>query len=595
MYYFRDNPDPLGARLRDSATNAGGGKATLTRGFRYLEWAAAGLVALFLAVGLHRLFITNINWDEFFYLSFVHQYRNGDLAQPLQTFHVHFFSWLPFVAQSEVTQVIAARGVVWFAGLVSAWLIYRIALHFCSRLGALLAVIFYLSFTYVMDNGISFRADPFCALFILISIHLLINKAGRAYAMPVAALSMAVAMMISVKSSLYVPTIGVLLMAPLLAWSRQWVTFGRVAIFILCFTVSLAGLFYWHSLELASTPLVDTGTYVASAGGKTLGAGKLIPAWPFVLRAMAGNPITWILIACGLWITGRRFFTADRRVEAAMILSLALPLLSLLVYRNAFPYFFVFLMPAAVVLAAVAADHFIALAAGSRDQAVIAALASLMAIVAGGYVINYAEKLPDQTVAQAETVRLVHTLFPEPVPYIDRNSMIASFPKVGFFMSSWGLESYRAANRPVMADVIARHAPPLLIANTPALYLSVSTASEERDNPYRLFSVDFDLLRENYVPHWGAVYVAGKRLELPAGAGPQIFEILIAGTYTLETEGSVIIDGEPREPGAYVTLTRGPHTIEAADGASRRVILRWGRDLFMPARRPSQQPIYTGF
>jgi len=117
----------------------------------------------------------------------------------------------------------------------------------------------------------------------------------------------------------------------------------------------------------------------------------------------------------------------------------------------------------------------------------------------------------------------------------------------------------------------------------------------EESGPYNLFRPDFELLRENYVPHWGAVYVAGKRLELAAGAGPQTFEILIAGTYTLETERQVAIDGEPMEPGAYVTLTRGPHTITPTDGTARRVTLRWGRDLFVPAQPPSPQPIYTGF
>jgi hypothetical protein len=222
-------------------------------------------------------------------------------------------------------------------------------------------------------------------------------------------------------------------------------------------------------------------------------------------------------------------------------------------------------------------------------------LAVTLAISAAAYVFNYTRNFADQTVAQAETVRLVHTMFPEPVPYIDRNSMISSFPKVGFFMSTWGLESYRARNRPIMADLIDRHAPPLLIANSRALDLSRLSVSGENDGPYNLFQADFDLLRENYIHHWGVVYVAGKRLELTAGADPQTFEIIIAGTYTLETGGLVTIDGETKTAGSHIELTRGAHTIAAADDAARLVILRWGRDIFMPAQPPSPQPIYIGF
>lgn len=580
--------------MSDSTIDAGQGSVPSARGFRSLEWAAVGLVTFFLGAGLHRLFIANINWDEFYFLSLVHLYRGGGLTLQLQTFHVHFFSWLPSVAESEIKQIFAARGVVWLASIASTWFIYQIAAHFCTRLGALLAAIFYLSFSFVMVHGISFRADPFCALFILIAVHLLVTKSGRAYAVPVAALSLAVAAMISVKSALYAPTIAVLLLAPMLDRPRQGVVLRQAAIFGVCFTVSMAALLYWHRLDLASTPLADAGAYVGAVGVKTLGAGKLVPAWPFILRAMTENPLTWILIACGVWVAGRRLFTGRRRSEAAMILSLALPLLSLLVYRNAFPYFFVFVMPTAVILAGVVVDTLVALAPVPRGRVVLAALAATLAIPTAAYGFHYTQNLQDQTVAQAETIRLVHTLFPQPVPYIDRNSMISSFPKVGFFMSTWGLESYRAAKRPIMANLIARHAPPLLIANTPALDLSISMSTEENSNPYSLFQEDFNFLRENYLPHWGVVYVAGKRLELLAGAGPRTFEIPIAGTYTLETDGPVAIDGKRRDPGAYVTLTRGAHAV-AADGVARRVTLRWGRDLFVPAQPPSPQPIYIGF
>jgi len=556
----------------------------------YLERGTIALVVIFFAVGLHRLFITNINWDEFYYLSFVHLYRGGELALHWQTFHVHFFAWLPWISESEVQQVFAARGVVWVINLASTWLIYRIAGRFSNRLGALLAAALYLSFSFVMDHGTSFRADPFCALFFLVAVHLLINRMDWPYAAPIAAIAMALAVMVSLKSVFYVPTIAVLLAASLLNRSERLAALRRVAVFVFSFAVAFAVLFIWHSRTLAPVPLADSGAYAAIVGGKTLGGGDLFPAWPFVRRALADNPLTWVLIACGLWIAGQNLISGRRRAESLTILSLALPLLSLVVYRNAFPYFFVFLVPGAIIPAAIAINHLAA-----RGGAAFAAVAAILVVVAAAYTINYAKKLPDQTVAQAETVRLVHAMFPEPVPYIDRNSMIGSFPKAGFFMSTWGMESYRASMRPIMADLLAQKTPPLLIANTSALDIAGSALSGNKASPYKLFPEDFKLLRENYVHHWGAIYVAGKSLVLPADGEAQAFEIMVPGTYTVEAAGSIEIDGEQLAPGADLTLTLGLHSAKASMGRARQATLRWGRDLYLPARPPSPQPIYTGF
>ena len=58
----------------------------------------------------------------------------------------------------------------------------------------------------------------------------------------------------------------------------------------------------------------------------------------------------------------------------------------------------------------------------------------------------------------------VHATFPEPVPYIGGYGVVASFPRQGFFMSSWGVEDYHRARVPIFADIVARTQPPLLLA-----------------------------------------------------------------------------------------------------------------------------------
>ena len=103
---------------------------------------------------------------------------------------------------------------------------------------------------------------------------------------------------------------------------------------------------------------------------------------------------------------------------------------------------------------------------------------------------------------------------------------------------------------------------------------------------------DFDVLKDHFVHHWGALYVAGKKFR-PDETGGSSFEVLIAGPYTLESQGTVYLDGQAVMPGEVVHLEAGEHLLDAAPG-SGEVVLRYGDNLHRPARRPADQPIYVG-
>jgi len=187
---------------------------------------------------------------------------------------------------------------------------------------------------------------------------------------------------------------------------------------------------------------------------------------------------------------------------------------------------------------------------------------------------------------------VVHRVYPEPVPYIDRNAMIATFPKVGFFMSTWGIETYRKAGRPIMRDILIREAPHFLLANTPVLAIDDPAWFGEDDSVYRLFDEDYLVLQDNFVPYWGALYVLGKRFE-DLDAEPQPFEILVPGRYRVLADDPVTIDGLPALPDETVTLTAGAHAIRMPAGAGS-VVLRDAAVPDAPATPPSGQPIYDG-
>ena len=138
----------------------------------------ASILVAAVAVRLHVIARFNINWDEFGYLAHVHDYLRGYLEQEVQTFHVHFFTWLPQVGPNEVDQVIAARAVMLVLQLVTAGLLYRIARRFTNAPAALFAVAAYLSVSFVIRDGASFRRDPIAVCAVLAAFDLLLSRSG---------------------------------------------------------------------------------------------------------------------------------------------------------------------------------------------------------------------------------------------------------------------------------------------------------------------------------------------------------------------------------------------------------------------------------
>lgn len=552
------------------------------------------VLVLVLGLGLHRLFITNINWDEFFFLSKVHQFLNGSLTLKLQTFHVHLFAWLPSVSGDEIQQIMAARAVLWVLSLGTAWFIYAVARIYFSQVAALMSVLLYLCFSYVMDHGQSFRADPLCAFLFVAGLWLLLDDTAALYRIAVAGILMAVAMMISIKTVFYLSTLGLVLLAPILFGPDRSAGMKRALVFVLSFSAALAVLYFIHERAVGTEAGMAVSAYVEGAAKKTVFQNELFPRYAYIKRSVMGNTLIWALISLGAGLTASRLFRGRERKRNFVLLSFLVPLVSLAFYRNAFPYFFVFLMPAVVIVGGAFIEHLVAKTREGKGGIAVLALYVMLLFLVTAFATNYVKRLPDQTVAQRETVELIHEIFPEPVPYIDRNSMIASYPKVGFLMSTWGMEGYRKTGRRIMYDLVKRREPKFVIANYFALDISRSQTLKENASKYGLFEEDFDVLRDNYVHHWGKIFVAGKSFDLSARAGGVAFEILVSGEYTLESQAPVLLDGTIIDPGDHIRLSQGEHRIAAA-GAATRAVLRWGQNLYKPNRAPSSQRIYYGF
>lgn len=577
---------------------SGAGAARLwLKDFSPLDRLLLATSAFLFAFTAYYASIKNINWDEFFFLYNIHAVARGEIIQPMQTFYIWLFWWLPGLGGDEISQVMAARGVFILLLGLSMYLLYRISRHFFSRTAGLFAVAISLSMTNVINHGFTFRYDTLSLALIFLALFLLLQGDMRRWLG--AAVATALAMLVTVKTVFFLPTLiaFALIAAAAEGWSRRVLIRGAVAAgaAVLVF----GGLFFLHLSLLglgAAGGTAETASLLSDAGGRMLGAGVLAPRLPTLLLSLAQNPAQWLVILAGVLMALLALIKKQQRGRAIAVVALALPLFTPIIYRNAFAYFYVMILPPAAIATGYFVETLRARAerpsgASGGDSARLLLLTPLIiALVMGGS--YYSSRLFDQRISQRETIALVHALFPEPVPYIDRNAMVASFPKAGLFMSTWGMKIYRAEGRPVMRALLETEAPVLLLANTILLDLNGGGGADIVEQRRLLLGEDFDVLRDNFIHFWGIVYLAGKRFEFD-GSGTQSFEILVPGPYTLEAEGEVIIDKTRLVPGGVVVLERGPHAI-TADAGLPRAVLVYGDNPKRPETKRNPQLIYTG-
>lgn len=547
-----------------------------------------------LATLLAKLNITHlyqINWDEFRFLTQIHDHFRGQLAGALQTFHVHFFGWLAGIG-GEVDQIVAGRQVMVVQQAGTGLLLYRIGRRFFSVPAAVFAVLLYFSVRNVLLLGADFRADPIATFLVVLCIERVLAF-GRGYTAPLAAGAAAgLALLITIKSALYAPVVGLLFLIGLAEARERALRIGQGAMALAATAVTFGALYLLHRYSIGSA--TDAADMATRAYGKTVGSQGFFPRWHYFAESLRADALFWVFLAGGL-VLALRFVVAPgllKRADALRLLVLFLPALTFLFYRNAFPYYWAFALAGPALVAGLTWEY-LEQRVGRIGQLVnrgaLVAVAAL--ILYAGFAIPFQKNLH----VQGQFLEVVHRVFPEPVPYIDRCAMVASFPHAGFFMSTWGMEGYHARGRPLFAEILRREQPVFIVANNLPLDIGVSDQVRRRylDPAYDLLPADLAVLRDNYVHHWGPLYVAGKRMEVKSAGDVESFEVLVAGTYTLEAAGAARIGGTPVAPGGTVELTQGVH--ELAADVPGGYVLRWGDNLPIPDHLPPRKPLFTGF
>jgi len=535
--------------------------------------------------------LRNIHWDEFNFLLYVHIGLEGELPR-LQSFHGRLFSWLPSVWDNEVDQIIGGRRVLFVlqaSSLAALWLTGRKILDSLSTLVGLAAL---LSVSYFLIHGIEFRYDTLitglalwsCAVNILVRHRLGPVLAGITYA---------VAMLCSLKSALFVPPI----LVSLIVSADEEFSFKHRVRRVLYFGSGFAGALLLLGGHHLQTEQAQVQSAVAKAGvviESYFYADARFPGISVFQKTLQHDRFAWLLFLLGMTLSsaGIYYCRGEARRRNLILFSLATPLLVLPFYRNSFPYFYAAVLPGVSLGAAafLAPGH-----SGSYRQLreagkIVGALSLILFFTLQARQMHVLNK-SDRVSHVREVVAGVKEVFPEPTPYIDRAAMITSYPKIGPFMTALRMLHYRSRKEFQVKDFIENHGARFLLNNVTALDLSRESPWAE-DPGHSYPKRDVLVLKNNFVHHWGPLWVLGKRLDFSAARQEQSGEFLVAGVYTLSAGHPVTFGDRTLRLGDTIQLEKGRHSFMSS--APGEVVFKWGDHLRLPRTIATSDRLFDG-
>ncbi len=539
------------------------------------------------------IFRLKIGWDEFHFLSRVHSYQKGILDQLFQTFHVHLLGWLPWISGNEVYQIIAGRYFLFLLFVASGILIYLIARHFVYTTGALFSVFCWISFSNVIHHGCSLRYDSLCFFFFLLACFALLRETRMRLWSVVAGIAMGISLLISLKAAIHMVTLFVLLGVLLVISADKKAVYQKAAFFIILTILTFGVGLSIHQNTLPTRSLLAQQSFLNQASAKAINLDRFFPAIWFFAESLKHNLIIWWLLAVGIFHT---ILECKRNNEKKGLIALTflIPLFSLLFYRNAFPYYYVFIMAPAILFCGILPERILREFPKTGSKFSLITLTIIFLLVAGGAGFHFFYSFGRDNSSQAELISVIHKMFPEPVPYIDGCSAVASFPKAGFFMSTWGFENYLAAGEPRFRRILQEERPQFILANTPHLDFDFPRDHIFFEINYDFLPEDRYVLEENFINYWGMIWLPGKIIHSQMPEEKQEFEILIPGPYVIESNENVMLDGKTRLPGDRIILTTGKHTVKSIS-TNQRIVFRWSNLNYEPKTKPPRISYFYGF
>lgn len=528
-----------------------------------LAIAATVLIAL---IQLELVFSKSVNWDETWHWSHVYEAKFGLNSRFFQNPHIFLFSWLPTTFTNPLDEIRTARLILWPLVFATAFLIFLAARSFGSHRGAIVAALAYLTGGYVFIHSFALRSDMIAGFLLTLITWIILTKPLSLKWLVASGAALVLAFVATIKTMLIIPSLALL---ACWRWQNSLGNLSRsnqVKIFAvaLIIIVALALLVSRQDFQVLATKSFDRMfQFELSANIRYV--------WLQFLHALLYSVI--------LLLTLYMIFFKNGEVQLPPIASVALlgPLIYLLFYRNSFPYFYVFLLPLPSIALAAGADY---LMQRYRYEFI------LILLVCTAIALSLTE---DRRVTERQdTVQAgMREIFPEPAVYIDDAAFFPHYPRaVRKFGSGWALANYKNAGEPVYADALEQKTVPMLLR----LGYALERPAPDPNDEFALLVEDQKIILDNYIRHWGQIYVAGKVISPVLQSHSEYFAI--PGPYTVE-DYPIDIDGIEFSPGDTVFVGRGEHKVTGlGEGAT---ILRWGEHLPVPARKFPHGRLFTHY
>jgi hypothetical protein len=517
---------------------------------------------------------------------------NGSLIHQLQSFHVHFFPWLSVFGPNEVSQVIGARLIMYLLFLGTCSYIFMIGRYYLNTTSALFSVLCYLSFDFTVVNGANFRSDTISTfLFLFALYHFLIKKESIIFNVA-AGLAMALALMFTIKSVIHMSVFVALVLIRFLFSRDIHKTIIPISGFLLAFLLGSIIIYKLHAGSFPSMTMAIQAQTIDSIYSTFILFDRFFPQFRFFKSTLVADLIIWLFLATGIILNAIDSLKKKNNSINIYLFSLLLPMLSLLFYRNAFPYFYLFITPTATLFCGYMLWRLIGIIKIKNAIICFTLVVIVGVAVFKCFITYYSVFASKRTAAQHQTLDVIHKMFPEPVPYIDGFSMVSSYPKRGFFMESIAMERYLKDGEPIMEKLLHQEKPLFLLANVPHLNL-YSHIPTKSDTGLSFMEDDWQVLKSYFIHHWGVVWVVGRRFEFERENSNHKFRITVPGLYTVEGNVNVIIDGKLLNAGDTIKLETGTHIIGNIENVGL-VNLRWGDSIYKPDAKPVSDHLFLG-
>lgn len=529
------------------------------------SWVLLAICAI-AALQFAQIFNRAISWDEFGHYNHIVQLQSGQLTQVLQRFHAFAYGWATALPGGAIEHIIAIRVAMFACEMLAVAAIVGVASRFADRLPALLCGLAYLAFGNVFQHGASFRYDPPLAAALMLLIWLLLRFRLDLRTIVGAGLIAALLPFISMKAVLYAPAFAGVV------WLR-WAEHGFARSYALRAMLLAVATGLWFGALFA---LFSQWTAAFGGTEDTLSAEQAAeavfllfdnPNWSRLLRGMLSNPAALLAVLAFPAVLARSGHSLHEKIALGGMFAV---ILTPLVYINTAPYYFVFML--APVVAACGPVFAVALRSFSA--------AGVMLIVLAGTALTMLTEESGSLEAQREVHAAAIATFGEDTPYFDFPGFLGTPGKANAFLSPLVVSVHNREDRLMLRPAMERRAIPLLIANNFILDNALGGGAEQQ-----LLPDDVAALRDNYVPFWGPLWIAGR--DVPANGGI-VYHNLVPGTFTVRGN-SLLVDGQPVAEGETVELDRGSYRLVAPAGGAR---LLWGDRIEPPATPPPGEVLW---